>query len=104
RRDRSQEVWSSDLAIIDAARDGEAPLPRVERQCGRGEDVPEHEAPPQIRVAAIARVVGQSELAARILADREHALELALDARIPGCIQHLGNRLRASKQVELAGD
>src|SRR5207248_390750 len=88
--------------IIDAARDRKAPLLGFKRERRRREYVPQDESPVDLGVPAVARVLRQPELAARIVADREHALELALDDRVADLLEHRWNRLGANQQIDLS--
>src|SRR6185312_15093913 len=89
-------------AIVDAARNRKAPLQWLQRQLGRCEDVPQYKAAIELGVASVAQIVGQPELAARVVAYGDDALELLLERRIAGLVDDAGDRLRAAEQVELA--
>ena len=89
-------------SVIDAARDRKAPLPGGKRERRRREYVPQDESPVELGVSAVARVLGQPELAARIISDREHALEVALDDRVANLVEHRRDRLGADEQIDLA--
>lgn len=65
-----------EAAVGDAADHRETGLLRFQRQCRRGHDVPHREWPLQVRVTAVTLIVGQTEFAAREIADSDDAFEL----------------------------
>ena len=67
-------------AIRDAAGDGKAPLPRGQRKLRRREHVPDRVRPPEVGVARVAAVVGETELARGERADFLGAQEPPLSA------------------------
>ena len=87
-------------AIVHASYDWKTPLARRQRKLGRRKDVPQNKATIQIRVAAIAGVVGQRKFATGVVANRHDALELALQRGILRGRKHGRNRFCALKQIE----
>jgi hypothetical protein len=104
-RKAARAAFDEIAAISDAADDRVAPLLGVDGEFGRGDDIPHHVAAPDVRVTAVAAVVGQAQLAAGKIAYREYRLELRAQGRRGRCISdHAGDGFALGHQGKLAFD
>ena len=91
--------------VGDTADDEHAPLLRLQRKLRRGKDVPGDERPLQVSVGTVAVVIGQSEDAARELADFANLLqarpEIGVALRI---VDDFGDRPRRQHHLDMAAD